>query len=154
MKIYNIYFSPTGGTKKVTDMLGSAWREEKQEIDLSVFGKDYTGYVFEKEDICIVGVPSFGRRVPETALNALGQMKGCGARAVLAAAYGNRDFDDTLLELKEALTAAGFRCAAASAAVAEHSVMNFLYALYFRLSPEGKGCKPDHAEPLTAGVNL
>ena len=45
MKIYNIYFSPTGGTKKVTDMLGSAWREEKQEIDLSVFGKDYTGYV-------------------------------------------------------------------------------------------------------------
>ena len=55
MKIYNIYFSPTGGTKKVADMLGSAWREEKQEIDLSVFGKDYTGYVFEKEDICIAG---------------------------------------------------------------------------------------------------
>ena len=83
MKIYNIYFSPTGGTKKVADMLGSAWREEKQEIDLSVFGKDYTGYVFEKEDICIVGVPSFGGRVPEAALNALGQMKGCGAQAVL-----------------------------------------------------------------------
>lgn len=123
MKIYNIYFSPTGGTKKVADMLGSAWREEKQEIDLSVFGKDYTGYVFEKEDICIVGVPSFGGRVPEAALNALGQMKGCGARAVLAAVYGNRDFDDTLLELKEALTDAGFRCAAASAAVVEHSVM-------------------------------
>ena len=123
MKIYNIYFSPTGGTKKVADMLGSAWREEKQEIDLSVFGKDYTGYVFEKEDICIVGVPSFGGRVPEAALNALGQMKGCGAQAVLAAVYGNRDFDDTLLELKEALTDAGFRCAAASAAVAEHSVM-------------------------------
>ena len=29
-----VYFSPTGGTKKVADMLGSAWREEKQEIDL------------------------------------------------------------------------------------------------------------------------
>ena len=50
MKIYNIYFSPTGGTKKVADMLGSAWREEKQEIDLSVFGKDYTCLLYTSQD--------------------------------------------------------------------------------------------------------
>ena len=106
MKIYNIYFSPTGGTKKVTDILCSVWEEEKQEIDLAVFGADYKRYTFEKEDICIVGVPSYGGRVPKAALDALGQMNGRGARAVLAAVYGNRAYDDTLLELREALTGA------------------------------------------------
>lgn len=123
MKIYKIYFSPTGGTKKVIDILSSVWEEEKQEIDLSLYGADYTGYVFEKEDICIVGVPSFGGRVPKAALDTLKQMKGRGAQTVLGAVYGNRDYDDTLLELKETLTGAGFHCAAAVAAVAEHSVM-------------------------------
>ena len=44
----------------VTDILCRAWEEEKQEIDLSVFQGDYTRYVFYKEDICVVGVPSFG----------------------------------------------------------------------------------------------
>ena len=37
--------------------------------------------------------------------------------------YGNRAYDDTLLELKTRLKRAGFRCAAAVAAVAEHSIM-------------------------------
>ena len=39
------------------------------------------------------------------------------------AVYGNRAYEDTLLELKETLARVGFRCAAAVAAVAEHSVM-------------------------------
>lgn len=123
MKLYDIYFSPTGGTKTVTDILCRAWEEEKQEIDLSVFQGDYTRYVFDKEDICVVGVPSFGGRVPKAALDAVRQMKGGGAQAVPVAVYGNREYDDTLLELEEALTDAGFHCTAAAAAVAEHSVM-------------------------------
>jgi len=35
MKIYALYFSPTGGTKKVLDILISAWDCEKEYIDLS-----------------------------------------------------------------------------------------------------------------------
>ena len=34
MKLYEIYFSPTGGTKKVTEIIGSAWTCEKERIDL------------------------------------------------------------------------------------------------------------------------
>lgn len=37
--------------------------------------------------------------------------------------YGNRDYDDTLVELQDTLTNAGFSCVAAVAAVAEHSIM-------------------------------
>ena len=52
------------------------------------------------------------------------KIQGGGARAVFATVYGNRAFEDTLTELEDVLKAAGFRCAAAVAAVAEHSIMH------------------------------
>lgn len=122
MKLYQIYFSPTGGTKKAAEMIGTAWDCEKEEIDLTDSGRNLKDCRFSREDICIVAVPSFGGRVPGPASEALRRMKGEGAAAVLAAVYGNRDFDDTLRELKDTLDSAGFFCAAAVAAVAEHSI--------------------------------
>lgn len=124
MKLYQIFFSPTGGTKKVVDLIGSAWNCEKEEIDLSIAGENYTKYSFQKEDLCIVAVPSFGGRVPAAAISRLAQMKGGGATAVLLCIYGNRAIDDTLLELSDTLKQADFRCMAAVSAVAEHSIMH------------------------------
>lgn len=123
MTIYTITFSPTGGTKKVADRLAKNFGPEVREIDLTGAAADYTRFSFSGDDICIVAVPSFGGRVPVPAVSRLASMAGNGARAVLAAVYGNRAYDDTLLELKDVLTGAGFRCAAAVAAVAEHSIM-------------------------------
>lgn len=124
MKLYEIYFSPTGGTKKVTEIIGSAWTCEKERIDLMNPRLEPAGYSFTASDICIVAVPSFGGRVPETALERLKKMNGGGAKTVLAAVYGNREFEDTLIELKDALLEAGFCCMAAAAAVAEHSIIH------------------------------
>ena len=124
MKLYEIYFSPTGGTKKVTEIIGSAWTCEKERIDLMNPWLEPAGYSFTASDICIVAVPSFGGRVPETALERLKKMNGGGAKTVLAAVYGNREFEDTLIELKDALLEAGFCCMAAAAAVAEHSIIH------------------------------
>ena len=90
MKLYEIYFSPTGGTKKVTEIIGSAWTCEKERIDLMNPRLEPAGYSFTASDICIVAVPSFGGRVPETALERLKKMNGGGAKTVLAAVYGNR----------------------------------------------------------------
>lgn len=123
MGFYKIYFSPTGGTKKVVDIIGSVWNRKGEEIDLMKRDEEKE-YRFQPEDLCIVAVPSFGGRVPQTALEQLGRMSGGGARVILTAVYGNRDFDDTLLELKETLSRAGFFCAAAVAAVAEHSIIH------------------------------
>lgn len=39
------------------------------------------------------------------------------------AVYGNRAFEDALLELEDVLLAAGFRCPAGVAALAEHSIV-------------------------------
>lgn len=77
----------------------------------------------QRGDICIVAVPSFGGRVPAVAAERINRIRGGGAAAVPVAVYGNRAYDDTLLELKDLLETAGFHCIAAVAAVAEHSIM-------------------------------
>lgn len=123
MAIYTISFSPTGGTKKVADCLAKNFGPEVREIDLTDAASDYTCFSFSPDDVCVVAVPSFGGRVPAPATSRLAGMTGNGARAVLAAVYGNRAYEDTLLELKHTLVNAGFLCVAAVAAVAEHSIM-------------------------------
>ena len=93
-------------------------------IDLCDRQGDFGAFSFTEKDVCLVAVPSYGGRVPDAAAQRLGRMNGGGARAVLVAVYGNRAIDDTLLELKDILTAQGFRPVAAVAAVAEHSTMH------------------------------
>lgn len=124
MAIYTIIFSPTGGTKKVADCLAKNFGQEVREIDLTDAAADYTRLSFSRDDICVVAVPSFGGRVPAPAAARLAGMVGNGARAVPVVVYGNRAYEDTLLELKDTLVNGGFRCAAAVAAVAEHSIMH------------------------------
>ncbi|MEY8338333.1 4Fe-4S binding protein [Lachnospiraceae bacterium 62-35] len=123
MKLYEIIFSPTGGTKRAADFLAAAWECEKEEIDLLSPKEDGSGYSFTCEDICIFAVPAFGGRVPGPVMEKLKKMKGNNACAVLMAVYGNREFEDTLLELKDGAEAAGFSVFAAAAAVAEHSIV-------------------------------
>lgn len=124
MSCYQIYFSPTGGTKKVLDLISKPWEEFPIEsIDLSIPTTNFSNYSFQEEDICFIAVPSFGGRVPEIAVKRLSNMNGEQALAVIICVYGNRAYEDTLLELKTVLEKANFRCVAAVAANAQHSIM-------------------------------
>lgn len=121
MKFYEIYFSPTGGTKKTADIISDVWQSEKEVIDL--FSVEYPQKThFTENDVCLIAVPSFGGRVPAAAIERLQKLNGNGAKAILVAVYGNREFEDTLVELKDTLKNAGFFCVAAISAVAEHSI--------------------------------
>lgn len=123
MKFYEMIFSPTGGTKRVADILAKGWQKEFVPVDLTDCGKDYSGYTFAEDDVCLVAVPSYGGRVPEPAVLRLKELKGNGARAILVVVYGNRAYEDTMLELYDVVTEAGFVPAAGVAAIAEHSIM-------------------------------
>ena len=123
MSCYQIIFSPTGGTQMVADIISAAWNGPVQTLDLADPQADFSRYTFRPEDLCLIAVPSFGGRVPAIAAERLAQLKGQDARAVLVAVYGNRAYDDTLLELEDIAMAGGFRCVAAVAAVAEHSLL-------------------------------
>ncbi len=117
--LYNIYFSPTGGTKKVADILVSNLGKEVCEVDIC---RDIEKMTLQAEDVCLVSVPSFAGRVPQVAVERLKKIAGNRAKAVLNCVYGNREWDDTLTELQDTLISCGFVCVAAVAAVAEHSI--------------------------------
>ena len=138
MSNLSIHFSPTGGTKRVADILTQALGGPWEEIDLcaETVPMELTG-----ADVCLVSVPSYGGRVPATAIEWLRKITGNGAKAVLVCVYGNREWDDTLTELQDVLEELTFTCAAAVAAVAEHSM--------FRQFAAGRPDQADAAE-LTA----
>lgn len=125
--------SPTGGTKKILDIFTEGWQIDGM-VDLSKersekkegFGAETAGGrpQLTAEDICIAAVPSFGGRVPATALERILKIPGNGAAAVLIVSFGNRAYEDTLLEFKEEMEKNGYVVKAAIAAVAEHSILH------------------------------
>lgn len=122
MKLYEICFSPTGGTKKAADVLANGLCDDSQFIDLTGSKAAFSNVTLEENDIAVIAVPSYGGRVPQTATERLTAIRGNGAKAVLLCVYGNRAYEDTLVELEDAAKQAGFRVIAATAAIAEHSI--------------------------------
>jgi len=123
MKTYEITFSPTGGTKRAAHRLAAALNREIISVDLTEYGADFESVAVSAEDLCVIAVPAYGGRVPAAAAERLAGMNGCGAKAVLMAVYGNRAFDDTLIELYDIAVQAGFTPIAAVGALAEHSLV-------------------------------
>lgn len=124
MRLFEMVFSPTGGTKKVCEILSNEFQGEKMQVDLMKSDASNGKVGILSNDICLIAVPSFGGRVPAPAVERLRQVKGNHAKAVLVVVYGNRAYDDTLLELKDIAEESDFVCIAAIAAIAEHSIMH------------------------------
>lgn len=115
--VYKLLFSPTGGTAAVANAL-----TDGQIVDLTDRNADFSAVALTAEDVAVIAVPSYAGRVPRTAAARLAEVQGGGARAVLVCVYGNRAYEDTLVELADLAEAAGFRVAAGIAALAEHSI--------------------------------
>lgn len=122
MKLYEICFSPTGGTRKVSGFLARALNGTSVNIDLSDRKKNFGDVVLQEDEVAIVAVPSYSGRVPAPAAARISQIHGNGAKAVIVCVYGNRAYEDTLVELQDLVQQAGFTVIAAVAAIAEHSI--------------------------------
>ncbi len=123
MRTVEIVFSPTGGTEKVAHIIASRWNSPVELIDLSNPKTDFSQYTINPEDQVLVAMPSFGGRAPAVAIERLKRLKGNGAKCTLVCVYGNRAYEDTLVEMEDAARESGFEVIAAIAAVAEHSIM-------------------------------
>lgn len=122
MNTYEIYFSPTGGTKKTSEILTKTLASASIQVNLTDSRTDYSGIALTQEDIAVIAMPSYGGRVPGIAAQRLAMIYGGGARAVLVCVYGNRAYEDTLIEMRDLAFQAGFRVIGAVAAIAEHSI--------------------------------
>ena len=124
MNVVQIIFSPTGGTRRAAEIIAAELGTAGAVVDLTEAGADFSSVTLNKDDVAIIAVPSFaGRGVPALAASRLAQIRGGGAACVALCVYGNRAYEDTLLELSDAALRCGFRVAAGVAAVAEHSVV-------------------------------
>lgn len=123
MSLKLIVFSPTGGTKAVADLLASNFDVDPSHIDLCDAGADFSSCEITSNDEAIIAMPSFGGRAPQVAIERLAEISGNGAACTLACVYGNRAYEDTLIEMADAAKAAGFKVVAAVSAVAQHSIM-------------------------------
>ncbi len=122
MNIYEICFSPTGGTKKVSDFLINELGQEAISIDLSNRETNFHSITLANEDIAVIAIPSYNGRVPVPATERISQVQGNGAKAIIVCVYGNRAYENTLAELQYIAQQAGFSVIAAVAAIAEHSI--------------------------------
>ncbi len=123
MNVVEIVFSPTGGTEKVANTIVKTWSDSMVKIDLSDPKTDFTKCEIKKEDTVLIAMPSFGGRAPAIAIERLKQIAGHGAKCTLVCVYGNRAYEDTLVEMEDAAKESGFQVIAAIAAVAEHSII-------------------------------
>lgn len=137
-KLWGVYFSPTGTTKQIVTVIANELGE-CCECDFTPVDARQEPLVFEEDDIVIFGMPVYAGRVPNVLLRYLETIKGNNALVVPVVVYGNRDFDDALIELRDILIRCGLRVVGAAAFVAEHSFS-------FQLA---KG-RPDEQDMITA----
>lgn len=79
MKLYDIVFSPTGGTQKVAALLTEALGGEVTHVDLTDSKLAFHTIQLTQDDVAVISVPSYGGRVPATAVERLATLNGQGA---------------------------------------------------------------------------
>ncbi len=117
-----IFFSPTRTTKKIVEAVATGLNSESTRI-LDLTYPDVSVKVPEgcRSDLAVIGAPVYAGRLPGTMTSRFNFVKGGGTPAVIVVVYGNRAYEDALLELYELALQAGFIPIAAAAFVAEHS---------------------------------
>ena len=73
-------------------------------------------------DTVLLISPVYAGRIPAMAADLFHQIDGHGMKAIVAVVYGNRDYDDALLELADIASEDGFEVIAAGAFIAQHCI--------------------------------
>ena len=120
-KLTQIVFSPAGSTKKVADSICNSLRANFDLLDLS---KENEGMTMASNQVILAAMPVFGGRIPALAKERLLKLHANGSLALAIVVYGNRAYDDALLELKDTLEAIGCKVIAAAAFIGQHSMVN------------------------------
>ena len=118
-----IIFSPTGGTRKVADAICKGFGEEGSVIDLCTPKGNIENTRCKEDEFALIAFPVFGGRIPPLAAQRLKAVAANSAKCAIVAVYGNRAYDDALVELQDEVRSCGFRVVAAVSASAEHSIV-------------------------------
>jgi flavodoxin/NAD-dependent dihydropyrimidine dehydrogenase PreA subunit len=115
-----IYFSPTGTTRKVVHEIAKGTSGSVvHDINLT--------YDFSADSVkgtVIIGSPVYAGRLPVVFKDRLKHIDLTNLKIVLVVVYGNRDYEDALLELKDLVIVKGGKVVGGGAFIGEHSLSN------------------------------
>jgi ferredoxin len=115
-----VYFSPTHTTERVLEAIAQGMHAvATQRLDLTL--PEQRAFEAPGESVAVLGAPVYGGRIPPEAARRLRQVRGNLTPAVAVVVYGNRAYEDALLELCDLVTECGFVPVAAGAFIGEHS---------------------------------
>jgi ferredoxin len=116
-----IYYSPTGTSKKIINTIARELAyNTNHEYDLTKHTLS-SEIEIPKDCLTLMAMPVYAGRIPENIISTIQKFSSKGSPIVLIVVYGNRDFDDAMLELKEIVQERGFKVIAAAAFIGEHS---------------------------------
>jgi ferredoxin/protein involved in ribonucleotide reduction len=117
-----VYFSPTGTTKKVVQEIARGIQYGTlEELDITRPEARKQPFRTSENEVLILGVPVYMGRVPALITEWLHGIQAHNTPAVGVVVYGNRAYDDALLELNDILARRGCRPIAGAAFIGEHS---------------------------------
>lgn len=120
-KITGFCFSPSGRSKNILDTAMLEFNGEKEYIDLFK-REELEIHNYDEKDLVIINLPVFAGRIPNIAREKLKNIKGKNTPAIAMVSYGNRDYEDSLLELTDLLKEQGFKILGAGAFISRHSI--------------------------------
>ena len=122
-----VYFSPTQTTRKVLEGIAQgAQILTVEQVDLTPHGARMQILPEMHDELTIIGSPVHSGRLPSEAIFRFGRLRGNDTPAVIVVVYGNRAYEDALLELRDLVLERGFKPVAAGAFIGEHSYSNNL----------------------------
>lgn len=116
-----VYFSPTGSSRKIAESVAKGIGMGVEHLDLTLPSSEGMKITLQEHELAVIAVPVYGGRVPATAARRIMNLSGGGGPAVLLVVYGNRAYEDALLELKDIAEGCGLKALAAAAFIGEHS---------------------------------
>jgi ferredoxin len=117
-----VCFSPTETTKAIVQAIARGIEHSTVELrDITRPGARMYPLRTSEDELLIVGVPVYMGRVPALVTEWLQGMNSRNTPAVCVVVYGNRVYDDALLELNDMLTQRGCKPIASAAFIGEHS---------------------------------
>lgn len=126
MGLLGVIFSATGNTALVARVICEAWGSHEAFLDLS--SPQLRAKTFSSDDCVLVACPVYGGRIPTIVRERLHLLQLNGARVMTVVTYGNRAYEDALLELNDVVTDQGGSVFASAAIVASHSIVSQLAA--------------------------
>lgn len=117
-----IYFSATDTTLKYVHSFVKALGHS---IDIDINLADNLSADLpniNSDDLVVIAAPVYGGRLPHQVSSRFKELSGNHSKSVALVVYGNRDYDDALLELTDILRKADFELIGAGAFIGQHSI--------------------------------